>query len=557
MSHRRLVPLLASLALTAACGSDSTSASGDGTDGGAEDGTSADGGGDSATPTGDDAPADTSAGGSDGGEVVDVPARGVRITRVEANSGVAVPIAQDGEWVGGSGRNAPLPKGRDTAFRVYVDIDEDVWVTRNLEARMTVIQADGRESNYAETGEVSTDSSTTSLQSNILLGVLADDIRPGAKFQIELYEAGGDYASLPAVDEAPRALEGGPDQIGIEASEQSMKVLMVPIDYSFGSCTTLPDLSGDELKPYADSMYQQNPLETLEIEVGTPLTVNDLDLTDPNDFFSLLNRIVQYRSSLGLEPNVYVYGLFDNCGGCIGDGGGCLLGVAPGTPGDSQGEASQRAAIGVRYLQGSEVGIETFVHEIGHTQGRQHIACPGGGAAGPDVTFPHEDGGIGVWGFGVRDFGIRNASNHKDYMSYCSPTWVSDWQWSATFARIKSLTEWDLLDAVPPPQTTVLVGTMNTETGEAQWWTEPGVVEQGDTLGSASTLAGLPDGAEIDHAKADVDAWSEGPWVTIRANLPASATASATAFELRTPTRTVAFDRQSVRFDLAGSLRAR
>ena len=50
MSYRRLAPLLASLALTAACGSDSTAASGDGTDGGAEDGTSADGEGDSATP---------------------------------------------------------------------------------------------------------------------------------------------------------------------------------------------------------------------------------------------------------------------------------------------------------------------------------------------------------------------------------------------------------------------------------------------------------------------------------------------------------------------------
>lgn len=562
MELHRLVPLLAALALTAACGSDSgTPAGAEGTEGGSDDPSDSDDEDSADSVEGDGTGTDPSAdstGAAETGEAVDVPARGVRISLVEANSGVAVPIARDGEWVGGGGRNAPLPKGRDTAFRVYVDVEEDGWVTRELEARMTVIQADGRESMYAERAEISSDSSTTSLQSNILLGVVADDIVPGAQFQIELYEAGGDYGGLPEAAEPPRAIEAGADQIGIESSEQNMKVMLVPIDYSFGSCETLPALEGPELAAYEDAMYQQNPLETLQIEVGAPLPVSDLDLTDPNDFFSLLNRIVQYRSQLGLDPNVYVYGLFDNCGGCIGDGGGCLLGVAPGTPGATQGEASQRAAIGVRYLSGSEVGIETFVHEIGHTQGRQHIACPGASSAGPDPSFPHADGGIGVWGFGVRDFGIRNASNHKDYMSYCNPTWVSDWQWAATFARIKSLTEWDQVDSVPPPQTTVLVGTMNTETGESQWWTDVGHVEAADTLAAASSIALRNGDGELHVGAADVDAWSEGPWVTVRANLPAAQTvAAATDFELRTPTRTVRFAKDAVRFDLAGSLAGR
>jgi hypothetical protein len=559
MPPTRLLPVLALLAVSAACGSDTSTPSAQGTDGGSEDGTGAADANDSDPPTGGGTTADSTADDSSGdAPAVDVPARGARISLVEANSGVAVPIARDGEWVGGSGRNAPLPKGRDTAFRIYVDIDEDVWVTRDLEARVTITQPDARESVYTEQGEISTDSSTTSLQSNILVGVVAADMQPGAKFQVELYEAGGDYAGLPEAAEPPRALQDGADQIGIEGSEQNMKVLFVPIDYSFGGCSTLPGMDEDEFQSYADAMFQQNPLETLEIEVGAPLAVDDLDLTDGNDFFALLNRIVQYRAGLGLEPNVYVYGLFDNCGVCIGEGGGCLLGVAPGTPGASQGEASQRAAIGVRYLSDSEVGIETFVHEIGHTQGRQHIACPGAAAAGPDPSYPHSDGGIGVWGFGVRDFGVRSASNYKDYMSYCNPTWVSDWQWSATFARIKSLTEWDLLDAVEPPSTTVLVGTMNTETGESHWWTEPGLVEDGDTVGSASTLALLGGSEELHVAKADVDPWSEGPWVTVRANLPADATtAAAAAFELRTPTRSVRFERDAVRFELAGSLRAR
>lgn len=564
MESPRLVRALALLALTTACGSDSgTSPAADGTGSATQDD---DDGNDDDDPSGDDGDSDTDVDPTEADttegepEPANVPARNVRISLVEANSGVAVPIARDGAWVDGSGRNAPLPKGRDTAFRIYVDVEDDGWVSREIEARMTVTQLDGRESMYAEKGEISGDSSPTSLQSNILIGVVAEDIQLGADFQIELYEAGGDYDALPEAATAPLAIDDGPGQIGIEGSEQSMKVVIVPIEYSFGGCQASTDLDEAALQPYSDAMYQQNPLETLQIEVIDPIQVTDLDLTDSGDFFSLLNRIVQYRSQLGLDPNVYMYGLFDNCGACIGDGGGCLLGVAPGTPGATQGEAGQRAAIGVRYLSGSEVGIETFVHEIGHTQGRQHIACPGAQSAGPDPSFPHDDGSIGVWGFGVRDFSIRNASNHKDYMSYCSPTWVSDWQWSATFARIKSLTEWDTMNVVDPgaSESTQLIGTMNPETGESHWWTEPGYVEPTDAILAASSVVLLDGTDELHVAAADVDAWSEGPWVTVRANLPPEATiAKASALELRTPTRTVRVKKSDVRFELAGSLRAK
>jgi hypothetical protein len=565
MVSPRLPRLLAALALTTtACTADDASPPGaDGTGSATQDDSDAD---DSDTDTADDSDteddSDPTAADSTGDTPapVDVPARNVRISLVEANSGVAVPIARDGAWVDGTGRNAPLPKGRDTAFRVYLDVEEAGWVTRNIEARLTVRQLDGRESMYAELGEISGDSSPTSLQSNILLGVVAEDIQLGAEFQIELFEAGSGWEDLPEASAPPRAIDDGAGQIGIEGSQQSMKVVIVPIEYSFGGCSTTTELDDAALKPYADAMYQQNPLETLEMEVIAPLSVTDLDLTDPNDFFSLLNRIVQYRSQLGLDPNVYVYGLFDNCGACIGDGGGCLLGVAPGTPGATQGEAGQRAAIGTRYLSGSEVGIETFVHEIGHTQGRQHIACPGASSAGPDPSFPHEGGSIGVWGFGVRDFGIRQASNHKDYMSYCSPTWVSDWQWSATFARIKSLTEWDAMNVVDPRQSdsTQLIGTMNPETGESHWWTEPGYVEPSDAVFAASSIALLQGADDLHVEAADVDAWSEGPWVTVRANLPPATTLDkTTAIELRTPTRTVRVDKSAVKFELAGSLRAK
>lgn len=550
----RLLPFLA---LFAACGGSSASTGGDAAEATGQDGTADDDSDDDDGDENDDATSVGTSADSTGTDVPaeNVPARGIRIALVEANSGVAVPVARDGAWVDGPGRNAPMPKGRNTAFRVYVDVEEAGWVTRNIEARMTVIQSDGRETVYSESAEVAGDSSLTSLQSNILVGVVAEDILPYTAFQIELYEDGGDYSSLPEAAEPPRAIDAGPDQIGIEASEQNMKVLLVPIEYDFGGCQATPVLDEAGLQPYVDSMYQQNPLETLEVEVASPLRVDDLDLTNGNGFFTLLNRIVQYRASLGVDPNVYVYGLFDNCGVCIGDGGGCLLGVAPGTPGASQGEAGMRAAIGTQFLSGSEVGIETFVHEIGHTQGRDHIACPGVSSAGPDPSFPHENGSIGVWGFGVRDFSIRNPSNHKDYMSYCSPTWVSDWQWSATFVRIKSLTEWDTTDVAPEPTGTQLMGTMNTETGESLWWTDRGHLADADVTAATSNVTMRMGEQTLHTSAAAIEPWSEGPWVTIRADLPDMVTVAATdSFELRTPTRTLSVPTSAIDFAIAGSL---
>jgi hypothetical protein len=179
--------------------------------------------------------------------------------------------------------------------------------------------------------------------------------------------------------------------------------------------------------------------------------------------------------------------------------------------------------------------METFVHEIGHTQGRAHVSCPGGDAAGPDPSYPHDDGRIGVWGFGVRDFQVRSATTYSDYMSYCSPTWVSDWQWKATFERIAVLSSWEMADMSELDEHHVLVGTQNTETGESYWWTDRGWVD--DATEGRWAIDFLRDGELVRSENADVDAWSEGPWVTVRAPL-ADGLADLTAIDVKAPTGT-------------------
>ncbi len=476
---------------------------------------------------------------------VDEPARGISISRVEANSGVAIPIAIGGAWADGSQRNAQIPKNRNTAFRVFLDVDDDVWVQREIEARMTLLLPDGTEKEYIERSMVAQDSSTSSFQSNIVLGVLAEDMQPSTRFNIELYEVGSGYEGLPEVSEPPKAMPEA-NFIGIETSYQNMRVMIVPIEYDFGGCQTQFDTSEETLGPYIDHLFQQNALENIDIEIHELFRVDDLDLTG-NGFFSLLNVMAQLRAAESPDPNVYYYGLFDNCGACIGDGGGCTLGVANGIPGDSMGEAGARVAIGAQFLSSQEVGIETFVHEIGHNQGRRHIFCPNANAAGTDPSYPDPDGKTLGWGFGVRDFQLRNGNTHFDYMSYCNPTWVSDWQWKETFERIRTLSSWegaDMQDALEGRY--VLMGSVNTQTGEASWWTDRGWVEPEDAVPQHRLRFSFGAASSEDTLLVDADPWSEGPWITVRAPLPADFDA-VTAIQLDTPTLTARAPRNEIR----------
>lgn len=486
--------------------------------------------------------------GTSGGEQeeADVPARGgIRVSLVEANPGVAVPVGRDGEWVGPEGRNAPLPKGRNTVLRVYVDVDEATWVQREIEARLSIHLPDGTVETQSEVTTVAMDSSTASLQSGFLFGVLGEWMVPGVRYQVRLYEAGTGWESLPEVAEPP-SLPPEPGHIGVEDTELEMKLVMVPVDYSGPGCNATVTTDDETLQRYADAMYQQNPLETLDIRWDDPYVVNDLDLAQAGDFFTLLGRAQQYRASQAPDPNTYYYFLFDNCGECISQGpqsGGCLLGVAPGQADETTYDAPLRVAIGTQFLQSSEVGMDTFVHEIGHTQGRAHVACPGASAAGPDHSYPYEDGEIGVWGFGVRDFQLRNASTHTDYMSYCNPTWVSDWQWLATYHRIRTLTSWDSASMSMPEDQAVLVGSVDPATGHAQWWTERGGITRAS---EGHTLRFMAGNTVLETAGARIDAWSEGTGFTVRAPLPAGFDDEVTAIEYVGPEQALVAPRAAV-----------
>lgn len=445
------------------------------------------------------------------------PARGLRIVRVEANPGIAVPIGIDGEAVAGAGRNAYIPPRRDTLIRGFLEVDEG-WVPRKIEGRLTLVQQDGSEETITDVFQIDGDTFAGKLATGLFFGVPAELMQPGVQYRITLWETEWGYEDQPEPAIPAAAPHVGTAFVGVEDTYLNMRVVVVPVDYSFGGCDAIVD--GEAIrKDFEDDLFQQNPLEKIELSIHAPHKVT-YDMTSMNGLNKLVNEMSQLRSADGVDPNVYYYGIFDNCGACIGGGGGigtgCTVGLAASITGDNKSDAYARAAAG--QMKGDPAA--TFTHEIGHVQGRRHIECPGGNSAGNDPSYPHDNGEIAVWGFGVRDFALRHPTASYDYMSYCGNTWCSDWQWNATFQRIQILSSWELegraADDDEGPG--ILIGAIAPDGSEA-WWTAPGSLEEDDERSALHRVRFTVNGAVIE-APARVSLRDHYPTLNVVVPLP-------------------------------------
>ena len=95
----------------------------------------------------------------------------------------------------------------------------------------------------------------------------------------------------------------------------------------------------------------------------------------------------------------------------------------PTTPGGLLGVANDIGS----WSSFSILDSETIAHEFGHNRNLYHAPC--GGAGGPDRYYPYGQGNIGAWGY---DFGTGSLvePGQPDFMSYCEPTWTSDYQFT-------------------------------------------------------------------------------------------------------------------------------
>ena len=150
------------------------------------------------------------------------------------------------------------------------------------------------------------------------------------------------------------------------------------------------------------------PVGTVQYVVRDTFTTSAVLVSDGTGWNQVLSEVYALRSSDGSSRNYY---------------GVVKVGYSSGVAG--MGYIGAAASIGWDYLSS---GTTTMAHELGHNFGRQHAPC--GGVAGPDPNYPYAGGIIGVFGYNVRTSSVI-PSTAADLMGYCSPRWISDYNFNA------------------------------------------------------------------------------------------------------------------------------
>lgn len=364
-------------------------------------------------------PGDGDGDGETGGEpFTPVPARGITLTKVTANHGINVSIANGAAWAGPTEREGRLASGRDTLFRIYYTLDPD-WVERDIEARLAY-SVGGETFEFKAQKTVVVDSSDQYLDGTMWIALPAADgfTAIDARFQVSLWEVepGGEQLQE-HVNVAP---ETGLELVGFEDIPMEMNVVFVP--FSFNGRT--PDyMDAAKMDTITKEIYQTEPIQTLNTQID--------DLRNSGgqfDVCSMLGTMSQIWSQAGAPSNVYYVGLVDT-------------GASSGTLGCAVLNANFNADLWID--NNIKLSATSIVHEIGHNQGLQHVQCDdmGNPAAGPDPSYPdHPLGRTLNTGFGIRDFAMYPGETTTDYMSYCNDRWVSPWTWNKVWTRIKDFT---------------------------------------------------------------------------------------------------------------------
>ena len=434
-------------------------------------------------------------------------ARGLRLVRLAASQGVQIDFTVDGLDVDPADYPVRFVTGRRTLVRAFWSLHAD-FTPRELIGRLVVTYPDGTELVYDNPAMVEGESVDSGPSFQWLLEPA--QVTAGMQFRVEAFESDPTIATGELSDPPPILPYGGRVTVPLLDAPLEIEVVLIPVLHQLAGCEQAPLPTDDDVLAMAHSLEQANAIQRAVVSVGEPMPYTDPIGEQDMGFSPILGALAMRREQDAPAPNVDYYGLLDSCDGFPNG----LLGQALGIVAAPVPElANQRVSTG-RWLGSGEAAAETFVHEVGHSQGRRHVTCSGG-EGGPELDYPHDNGRIGVWGFGIHDFKLRSPIKSRDYMTYCANEFVSDYGWEQTLDVIEILTGWNDRDHAPTePQ--VLMGIVHDD-GQAVWWTARGGLDE-DAVTDARVVWTI-DGLTHEHA-AVRSAMPDGPGTLVTAALP-------------------------------------
>jgi hypothetical protein len=270
-------------------------------------------------------------------------------------------------------------------------------------------------------------SDAASADSTFQIVVPKDKITATTSYQVELVEctAGATGTSSGARFPTEKATPLGARNTG------TLKIKMIPLVAN----NIQPDTSEKALDVYRSRFLAMYPIASIDISVGSPLTVSNA-----KDWTGTLDRMRAQRRTDAPANDVYYYGLLKPAAtfreAC---GGGCTAGIGyVVSQGSGSQQAAQRASLGLAFAD--ESSAHTMVHEVGHNHGRGHAPCvpQGGSISGVDMNFPYSGGKTGVYGWDPRSMSLLPPTR-TDIMGYCNSIWISDYTYDAILTRVATV----------------------------------------------------------------------------------------------------------------------
>jgi hypothetical protein len=360
-----------------------------------------------------------------------VPVSDLAIRELALFQGVKVPLAKDGESLDVKSK-IHVVAGREGILRVYVAPGAS-WTPREVIAELT-LKVDGREPTVLKAQKtVSAPSDEAILDSTINIDIPAGAIEMGASYRVRLLTKPG----APAGTATNNAFPTSDTFAALDTWDtgDTFKVVLVPVK----SNGRLPDTSPEQLDRYRKILHAMYPVKKIDLTVREVYEYTGTLGAGGNGIYGLLDAVTALRKSDGAPKDVYYYGAFAPTSSystyCSG---GCTTGLCH-LPGQS--DTYLRACVGVGFTGSSSAG--TMAHELGHANGIRHAPC--GSVAGADGSYPYSGGKIGAWGYDNRSKTLMSPTKFSDFMSYCSPEWISDYAFDKLIHRMSYVAKESLI----------------------------------------------------------------------------------------------------------------
>jgi hypothetical protein len=343
---------------------------------------------------------------------------------------IKIPVMQKGAAVATAQRVAGIIQGRQTLFRVFVDLGS-AFTARQFSARLTLKNGASSDQYFAKQ-MIMKASSDADTANTFQIYAPPEKIQDGTSYSVELVECGAGSGNIMT----PRFPASG--EVALDTRKTgNLKVTLIPVLTN----SRMPDTSAATLATYEAFLEAMYPIEKAEVTVG-----GQISTSYPINWTNLVEQIRTKRASDNAPADQYYFGIVtpmatlkEYCRS------GCTAGigyVATAT------QAATRAAVGLAF--GDELSAGVLAHEVGHNHGRNHAPCaPGNNISGVDSKYPYTGAKLGTWGYDSRKKVFFSPDTTLDIMGYCDPKWISDYTYKGLIDRVAQVNG-NALELTPP-----------------------------------------------------------------------------------------------------------